>query len=114
MAIMLGLDQKDAAAAIARRMDWKRYLELRFQMEAFAEALVTAQVDYLHACGALDDDGDTGEGEYDEDEAVEFILDALLRAFPGDDDRAALYCAMIDDFLPLFDDYLYSVGLLSL
>ena len=65
--------------------------------------------------GGYDEEGDyTGEGEYDEDEAVEYLLDALLRAFPLDDAGSVRYCALIDAFLPLFDDYLLSAGLLSL
>ena len=40
--------------------------------------------------------------------------DALLRAFPLDDAGSVRYCALIDAFLPLFDDYLLSAGLLSL
>ena len=47
-------------------------------------------------------------------EAVEYLLDALLRAFPLDDAGSVRYCALIDAFLPLFDDYLLSAGLLSL
>ena len=45
---------------------------------------------------------------------VEYLLDALLRAFPLDDAGSVRYCALIDVFLPLFDDYLLSAGLLSL
>jgi len=111
---MLGLDAADCAAWTAAHLDWKRCRELKSQSEALCAALVQAQIDYLHACGALDEEGDTGEGEYDEDEAVEFLLDALLGAFPADDDRAALYCALIDSFLPSFDDYLLTHDLLSL
>ncbi|MBQ9196813.1 MAG: hypothetical protein IJ157_06170 [Clostridia bacterium] len=111
---MLGLDAADCAAWAAQRLDWKRCGGLKLQADALCAALVQAHVDYLHACGALDGDGDTGEGEYDEDEAVEFLLDALLRSFPADDRRAGLYCALIDAFLPLFDDYLLAHGLLSL
>ena len=114
MNVMLGLDPADAAGWILQKLDWKRVKELRFQLPALCSALVQGQVDYLHACGALDGSGDTGEGEYDEDEAVEFLLDALLRAYPADDGTAARYCVLIDQFLPLFDDYLLSVGLLTL
>ena len=114
MARMLGLDKADCAACAARRLNWKRLETLQAEAEPLCAALVKAQVDYLHACGALDDSGDTGEGDYDEDEAVEYLLDALLQAFPADDGRAALYCALIDAFLPAFDDYLLSHGLLSL
>ena len=58
--------------------------------------------------------GDTGEGEYDEDEAVEYILDALLARFPHLEDKAGLCCALIDAILPVFDDYLLTHDLLSL
>ena len=114
MSVMLGLNPAGAADYALKHLDWKRFSALRDQRIALCDALVAAQVDYLHACGALDDDGDTGDGEYDEDEAVEYLLDALLHDFPQDDNGAALYCALIDAFLPLFDDYLLSVGLLSL
>lgn len=114
MAEMLGLDKAAAARYAAERLDWKRCKALKAEAEAFCAVLVRSQVDYLHACGALDDDGDSGEGVYDEDEAVEFLLDALLRDFPANDERAALYCALIDAFLPVFDDFLLTQGLLSL
>lgn len=114
MPVMLGLDAADAAAYVAQKLDWKRYKELRFEMERLCQALVDAQVGYLHACGALDESGDTGEGEYDEDEAVEFILDRLCEQFTDDDSRVVRYCELINDFLPLFDDYLLQAGLLSL
>ncbi len=114
MAEMLGLDRAQAAACILQKLDWNRFSALRFMMEPLCQALVQAQVDYLHACGALAEDGDSGDGEYDEDEAVEFILDALLAAFPGGEACAVQYCELIDAFLPLFDDYLFSQDLLSL
>lgn len=114
MSIMLGLNPAGAADYAVKHLDWKRFAELRAQAQPLCDALVAAQVDYLHACGALDASGDTGEGEYDEDEAVEFILDALVRLFPADEALTLRYCALIDAFLPLFDDYLLSIGLLSL
>ena len=114
MAVMLGLDAQDAAAFVSQKLDWKRFRELRFEMERLCRAMVDAQVDYLHACGALDDSGDTGEGEYDEDEAAEFILERLCAQFLDDDERAVKYCELINEFLPVFDDYLMSAGLLSL
>ena len=114
MSVMLGLNPAGAADYALKHLEWKRFPEFRDHRQALCDALVAAQVDYLHACGALDDTDDTGEGEYDEDEAVEYLLDALLRAFPLDDAGSVRYCALIDVFLPLFDDYLLSAGLLSL
>ena len=111
---MLGLDARDCAAYVEKRLDWKRCKELKQQSSFLCPALVEAHVGYLHACGALDDAGDTGEGEYDEDEAMEYILDALLCRFPLLEDKAGLSCALIDAFLPVFDDYLLTHDLLSL
>ena len=113
-ALMLGLDAADCAAYAAQNLDWKRCMELRFQSDALCAALVHAHIRYMHACGALDETGDTGDGDYDEDEAVEFMLESLLNRFPADEARAGLYCALIDAFLPVFDDYLLAHGLLSL
>ena len=67
MSVMLGLNPAGAADYALKHLDWKRFPEFRDQRQALSDALVAAQVDYLHACGALDDTGDTGEGEYDED-----------------------------------------------
>lgn len=111
---MLGLDERDCAAYAEKRLDWKRCKDLQPQAAFLCPALVAGQVGYLHACGALDESGDTGEGEYDEDEAVEYILDALLRRFPALEEKAGTVCALIDAFLPVFDDYLLTHDLLSL
>ena len=111
---MLGLDAADCAAAVAKTLDWRRCGALRAQAAPLCDALVEGQLAYLHACGALDESGDTGEGEYDEDEAVEGILERLTVRFPQAEEQPALYCALIDAFLPTFDDYLLTHGLLSL
>jgi len=111
---MLGLDAADCAAAVAKTLDWRRCGALRAQAAPLCDALVEGQLAYLHACGALDESGDTGEGEYDEDEAVEYILDALLDRFPDLEDSSGTVCALIDAFLPVFDDYLLTHDLLSL
>lgn len=111
---MLGLDPAECAAYVFAHLDWRRCPVLRKDGKPLCAVLVQAQIDYLHACGALDEDGDTSEGEYDEDDAVEFLLDALLRAFPVPAEQEALYCILIDAFLPAMDDYLLSQGLVSL
>ncbi|MCQ2454380.1 MAG: hypothetical protein MJ136_07565 [Clostridia bacterium] len=110
---MEGLDKAEAAAYIVKHLEWKRCPKLKEQAAFLVPALVEGQVGYLHACGALDEAGNTGDGEYDEDEAVEFILNRLTEAFQPEDDTAVLYCALIDAFLPAFDDYLVTVGLLE-
>ena len=111
---MLGLDPAVCSDYVFRHLDWRNCPSLRKDGPELCSILVQAQIDYMHACGALDESGDTGEGEYDEDEAVEFMLDVLLEAFPVPEEKETLYCALIDAFLPAMDDYLVSQGLLCL
>ena len=111
---MLGLDPVECAEHVFQNLDWRRCSALKADGKQLCAALVQAQIDYLHSCGALDENGDTSEGEYDEDDAVEFLLDALLRAFPVPAERETLYCTLIDAFLPAMDDYLLSQDLMSL
>ena len=111
---MLGLDPVECAVYVFNHLDWRRCPALSKDGNLLCAVLVQSQIDYLHACGALDESGDTSEGEYDEDEAVEFLLDALLQAFPVPSEREALYCTLIDAFLPAMDDYLLAQGLMSL
>lgn len=107
---MAGLDAQKALAWIAPRLDKKRCAGLEGETEALTARLIEAQVDYLRQCGALDADGDTGEGEYDEDDALEALLDAVSGG--ASEARALRLAVLIDDFLPLFDKYLRANGLL--
>ena len=113
MSGMLGLDTEDCAAFVACRVNWEKLKDLKGKAGFLCDVLVREQVRYLHVCGALDETGDTGEGEYDEDDAAEFLLDALIRVEPTDDKGEMRYCVLIDQFLPLFDDYLLINGLLT-
>ena len=88
---MLGLDTEDCAAYIAGRVNWGKLPELKGEACFLCGILVREHVRYLHVCGALDETGDTGEGECDEDDAAEFLLDALIRTEPVEPERALLY-----------------------
>ena len=110
MAEMLGLDKQAAAQYLLKKLPLKK---LASEAPFLCPALVDAAVNYLHACGALSE-GDSGEGEFDEDEAVEFMLDQLCERFDPDDQKALQYAELLNSFWPVFDDFLLISGLLSL
>lgn len=107
---MAGLDEGKAAAWISKRVDGKRHRELFPYLDTLLPDMLRLQLAYLHACGALDEAGDTGEGDYDEDDALEYILSGIAQA--DGDARELLLSALIGDFLTLFDQFLLSEGLL--
>ena len=110
MAEMLGLDKQAAAQYLIKKLPLKK---LSSEAPFLCPALVDAAVNYLHACGALSD-GDSADGEFDEDEAVEFMLDQLCERFNPDDQKALAYAELLNNFWPVFDDFLLISGLLSL
>ena len=95
MSVMLGLNPAGAADYALKHLDWKRFPEFRDQRQALCDALVAAQVDYLHACGALDDTGDTGEGEYDE-AAAAALKEKFCAALDNDLNTSLAVTALYD------------------
>ena len=110
MSVMLGLNPAGAADYALKHLEWKRFPEFRDHRQALCDALVAAQVDYLHACGALDDTGDTGEGEYDEDDAFEALLDTLA-GDPEDDAAMDALAQLLDSYMEAQQDFLDQSGL---
>ena len=110
MSVMLGLNPAGAADYALKHLEWKRFPEFRDHRQALCDALVAAQVDYLHACGALDDDGLMGEGEYDEDDAFEALLDTLA-GDPEDDAAMDALAQLLDSYMEAQQDFLDQSGL---
>ena len=75
--MMQGYDVEAAVPFIAAAMRRTGHRLPHPELEAFIRRAIDADMAYMHACGALDDDGLMGEGEYDEDDAFEALLDEL-------------------------------------
>ena len=110
MADMQGYDRQSACEYICKYIDKKQNSLLVSEIPALIPRLIDAHLDYLHLCGALDESGDTGEGEYDEDEAFEFLLDRIAS---GNDKRMDALATLVECFLLLQDEYMEQAGLLG-
>ena len=108
---MLGYDKDEALAYILPRVKPELPLNDAAKTQQAIRAMIDAHIRYLHVCGALDEAGDTGEGEYDEDDAFEFILDAVS-AGCTEDEKDAL-ASLVLAFLPCQDDFMDQMGLLG-
>ena len=75
--IMQGYDLEAAVPFIAHAMRKAGHREPQDAMEAFIRRAIGADMRYMHETGVLDDDGLMGDGEYDDDDAFEALLDAL-------------------------------------
>lgn len=111
MQLMLGYDEEKALEFIVGRLDKKANKDLLFELPALTGKLIHAHLEFLHVCGALDENGDTGDGDYDEDEAFEYLLDVVGEN--ASDDRLNALGILIENFLFLQDQFMEQEGLIG-
>lgn len=105
---MNGFDeQAKSAMLLAMEKDGITFEPL---MHALIDLAMQAELDYLRQAGILE--GDTfGDGEYDEEDAYDFIVDHVSKAMP----EADFYTLTdyIEHYLEYHDQYLQEIGLLE-
>lgn len=111
--VMNGYDKEQALAYILPRIDRKGHKALAFLIDQLISQAIDADLCFMQETGVLDKHGDAGEGYYDDDEAFEYILDALARQNGFDDDMTVRVGGLIDDYMELQQEYLESIGLVD-
>ena len=94
--MMQGYDAAAAVPFIARAMRKAGHKLEQAQLEDFIRRAIEADMQYMLETGVLDEEGYMGDGEYDDDDAFE----ALLETIAGDDEDA------MDEIAPLLDSYM--------
>lgn len=108
--MMQGYDVEAAVPFIAKAMRKAGHRQPQPELEAFIRRAIDEDMRYMHACGVLDDEGLMGEGEYDEDDSFEALLDAL--ADDSEDDAAMDALAqLLDSYMEAQQDFLDQSGL---
>ena len=108
--MMQGYDLEAAVPFIERAMRKAGHRLPQPELESFIRRAIDADMDYMHACGALDDEGLMGEGEYDEDDAFEALLDVLGEGVTDEDELNRL-AQRLDSYMNAQADFLEKSGL---
>lgn len=108
---MKGYDREDARQFILSRLDPKSYRPIASALEQTVADFITYDLHFMRVTGVLDENGEQGENEYDDDEAFEFIYDAWLSDHPGEDDEDMTVAALLNDYMDLQFEYLKAHGL---
>ena len=108
--MMQGYDVEAAVPFIAKAMRRAGHRQPQPELEAFIRRAIDEDMRYMHACGALDGEGLMGEGEYDEDDAFEALLDALADD-PEDDAAMDTLAQLLDSYMEAQQDFLDQSGL---
>lgn len=109
---MQGYDMEAAVPFITGAMRRSGIRGTQEEIDAFVRRAVEADMRYMFATGVLGEDGLMGEGEYDDDDAFEALLDELTA---GETDDARIdHCAqMLDAYMAAQQDFMEENGLMA-
>ncbi|MBQ4264588.1 MAG: hypothetical protein IJB85_03665 [Clostridia bacterium] len=108
--IMQGYDVQAAVPFIARAMRKAGHKIAQEELESFIRRAIEADMAYMHEIDVIDDEGLMGEGEYDEDDAFEALLDVLGEDI-GDEEEMNQLAQLLDSFMAAQADFMEESGL---
>ncbi|NLV59430.1 MAG: hypothetical protein GXY67_11785 [Clostridiales bacterium] len=108
---MNGYDRDRAIQYISSHMDRAWAKPFAGQLTAVLDAFITLDFQYMHLAGVLDEEGNRGENEYDEDEAFEEILDGYLMNHPCSEERVMELAGLLDQYMEWQRAFLELTGL---
>ena len=113
MADMKGYDRAEAVRFILGKLDVSEFKRLADRLPALVGAAIDADMAYMARAGVIDGDGMMGDQFYDDDDAFEYILDALAGPKkPAEPEMRAL-SAFVDQYMELQEQYMASADLID-
>ena len=111
--MMQGYDKDAAVAFITRCIRKADHPELAEDIPALVPQMIDADMAYMHEAGVLDDDGYAGDAYYEDDEAIEYIVESLAAKNALDPEQAVKLAALVDDYLDAQQMFLESQGMVE-
>ncbi len=111
--MMKGYDKQEALDFILPRIDRHYHSLLADQIDTLISQAIDADMAYMHSSGALDDEGNAGDSYYEDDDAFEYMVEALVAQNNLTPDQAVKVASLIDDYMDYQQQYLESKGLVD-
>ncbi|MBE5797254.1 MAG: hypothetical protein E7327_07745 [Clostridiales bacterium] len=109
--MMNGYDKQEALAFIVKRIPEKDHKELAGMIESLISQAIDADMDYMHKAGVLDEEGNAGDEYYEDDDAFEYMVEAIVAKNKLSPEQAVKVAALVDDYMDHQQAYLESKGL---
>lgn len=109
--MMQGYDLESAVPFIAKAMRKAGHKIAQEELERFVRRAIEADMAYMREIDVIDEDGLMGEGEYDDDDAFEALLDALGE--DADEDELGEIAQMLDSYMAAQQDFMEASGLME-
>ena len=108
--MMQGYEIESAVPFIARAMRKAGHKLPQEELESFIRRAIEADMAYMLETDVIDEDGMMGEGEYDDDDAFEALLD-VLAGDVQDDAQIDQLAQLLDSFMTAQQDFMEESGL---
>lgn len=109
--MMQGYDLESAVPFIAKAMRKAGHKIAQDELEGFIRRAIEADMAYMREIDVIDGEGLMGEGEYDDDDAFEALLDALGEG--ADEDKLGEIAQMLDSYMAAQQDFMEASGLME-
>lgn len=110
--MMQGYDLQAAVPFIAKAMRKAGHKNPQDELEAFIRRAIEADMAYMREIDVIDEDGLMGEGEYDDDDAFEALLETLSGDIEDDAELDRL-AQMLDSYMAAQQDFMEESGLME-
>ena len=112
--MMKGYDIEEARQFILSRIDRKPFRKIEDKLPKIIGDLITYDLHFMRLTGVIDENGEQGENDYDDDEAFEYIYDAWLSDNPSEPDDDMIVAQLLNRYMELQLEYLCAHGLAEL
>ena len=110
---MQGYSREAAAAFMLPKLNRAEFKPIAADADNLVAQAIDADFAYMHSAGILTDEGLMGGAYYDDDDAFEYILDALAGPKkPAEPEMRAL-SAFVDQYMELQEQYMASADLID-
>ena len=109
--MMNGYNKLEALDFIVKRISEKDHKELASLIPQLISQAIDADMDFMHKSGVLDEEGNAGDEYYEDDDAFEYMVEAIVAANKLSPEQAVKVAALVDDYMDHQQAYLESKGL---
>lgn len=103
-------DQARLLADLQKRIKPGEHPSFAHQLPALFQQIIELDMAYMYASGFLSTEGEPGDGLYDEDDALESILDRLAVTRGLSPDQEADLAFLLDQYYEIQRGYLDDMG----
>ncbi len=110
---MNGYNKEEALPFILTKIDARLHKELPLPLEQLVSEAIDSDLDFMRTSGVLDENGNAGNTYYDDDDAFEYMLDALTNRHKLKAEQAMKVASLLDDYMDAQQAFMESKGLVD-